>query len=356
MTTVHYLGNATLHLGDCLEILPKLPDNSVDLILTDPPYYKVKSNGWDNQWKSVDEFLGWLDEVLAQFWRVLKPTGSLYLFCSPQLNAEIEMLIKRRFNVLNHCVWAKPSGVFLRHKKEALTRYATKTERIIFAEHYRSGEVGKACGSQHYHHAVEQQKQQTYASLINYFKEAREALSVPAKAINEATGTQMCSHWFSASQWKLPTKEQYETLQALFAEYSQNHKLSRPFDELSKEHQGLTIDYESLRSQYEHLRRPFNVSKEVPFTEVFEYPPVQHYPGKHPCEKPLQMGLDIVKASSRPGDVVLDAFSGSGVFGEAAISSGCKFIGIEFEEESFLKTKDRISNVSSELGGRQERD
>ena len=55
--------------ADCLEFIRSLPENSVDLIVTDPPYFKVKPEGWDNQWKGDDDYLKWLDQCLAQFWR-----------------------------------------------------------------------------------------------------------------------------------------------------------------------------------------------------------------------------------------------------------------------------------------------
>lgn len=122
--------NCQLFLGDCLDVLPKIPDNSVDLIATDPPYFRVKKNAWDNQWPDAESFLSWLDDVVYHFHRILKPSGSIYLFCSPQLSGETELLIKQRFDVLNHIVWAKPSGMFMRHCKEKLRSFAPKTERI----------------------------------------------------------------------------------------------------------------------------------------------------------------------------------------------------------------------------------
>ncbi|MGI1593174.1 DNA methyltransferase, partial [Raoultella ornithinolytica] len=85
--------------ADCLQYLPTLPDNSIDLIVTDPPYFKVKPNGWDNQWKGDEDYLRWLDSCLAQFWRVLKPAGSMYLFCGHRLAADIELLVRERFNL-----------------------------------------------------------------------------------------------------------------------------------------------------------------------------------------------------------------------------------------------------------------
>ncbi|MFN6817497.1 DNA methyltransferase, partial [Proteus mirabilis] len=75
---------------DALSVLKALPDNCIDLIATDPPYFRVKSCAWDNQWDSVEVYLSWLDGVLAEFWRVLKPNGSLYLFCGSKLASDTE--------------------------------------------------------------------------------------------------------------------------------------------------------------------------------------------------------------------------------------------------------------------------
>ncbi|MDE9567356.1 site-specific DNA-methyltransferase, partial [Xenorhabdus bovienii] len=75
------LNDLTLINDDALNFISTLPDNCIDLIATDPPYYQMKEHQWDNQWKDVTAYLAWLDEVLAEFWRVLKPNGSLYMFC-----------------------------------------------------------------------------------------------------------------------------------------------------------------------------------------------------------------------------------------------------------------------------------
>lgn len=339
MPTEHNLNDCQLFHGDCLEVLLKIPDNSVDLIATDPPYFGVKKNDWDNQWPDVESFLAWLDDVLFQCFRVLKPTGSLYLFCSPQLSAETELLIKQRFDVLNHIVWAKPSGMFMRHCKENLRSYAAKTERLIFAQHYNAD--GFAKGAVGYEQKKEQAKQSAFAPIITYFKQARTDLKVPAKAINEATGTQMCSHWFSESQWKLPTKEQYEKLQVLFAEYAKDklNPLYRDYDDVAHEIMGLNVDYDALKDEFDLARRYFKVSAKVHYTDVWDFKVVQPYPGKHVCEKPAAMMEHIISSSSRPGDVVLDAFLGSGSTAKAALKLGRKVIGIEFEEETYLKTK-----------------
>ena len=63
----------TLHLGDCLEILPTLPDNSVDAIVTDPPYgLRFMGRDWD---RGVPGIRFW-QEIL----RVAKPGAHLLAF------------------------------------------------------------------------------------------------------------------------------------------------------------------------------------------------------------------------------------------------------------------------------------
>ncbi|MBJ3617605.1 site-specific DNA-methyltransferase, partial [Salmonella enterica subsp. enterica serovar Weltevreden] len=96
------INSAKLVHADSLEFIKTLPENSIDAIITDPPYYRVKNNAWDNQWPTVADYLAWLDEFFAEFWRVLRPAGSLYVFCGPKLSSDTELLLRDRFNVLNH--------------------------------------------------------------------------------------------------------------------------------------------------------------------------------------------------------------------------------------------------------------
>lgn len=109
--------------ADSLHYVATLPDNSIDLIVTDPPYFKVKPNGWDNQWKGDKDYLRWLDSCLAEYARVLKPAGSIYLFCGHRLASDIEIMMRARFNVLNHIIWAKPSGRWNGCNKESLRTF-----------------------------------------------------------------------------------------------------------------------------------------------------------------------------------------------------------------------------------------
>lgn len=187
--------------ADCLQYLATLPDNTIDLIVTDPPYFKVKPNGWDNQWNGDADYLRWLDMCLAQFWRVLKPAGSLYLFSGHRLASDIEIMMRERFNVMNHIIWAKPSGRWNGCNKESLRSYFPATERILFAEHYQGPYKPNSDG---YAEKSNEVKQHVMAPLITYFRDARAELGVTPRQIADATEKKnMASHWFGASQWQL---------------------------------------------------------------------------------------------------------------------------------------------------------
>jgi len=333
------LNSINVVCADSLQYIKTLPDDCIDLIATDPPYFRVKSCKWDNQWSGESAYLAWLDEMFAEFWRVLKPSGSLYVFCGSRLAADTELLIRERFKVLNHIIWAKPSGPWNLQHKEDLRSYFPATERVLFAEHYSGPFRGKRSS---YQAKQQEQRKNTLKPLVDYFKNARKALDVSAKDIHEATGKQMASHWFSESQWQLPSEGDYLKLQQLFEriarEKHSKHDLDIPHHQLIETYQTLSRKYSELVEEHKSLRRVFSVSADVPFTDVWKYKSVPFYPGKHPCEKPAEMMRDIINASSKPGDVVADFFMGSGSTIKEAIKLGRYALGVELEEERFKQT------------------
>jgi site-specific DNA-methyltransferase (adenine-specific) len=307
----------TLHLGDCLDVLRTMPDCSVDAVVTDPPYYRVKDADWDRQWDDPAAFLAWLDQVAEQWQRVLKPNGSLYCFASPQMAARVEVMLGQRFQVLNNIRWTKAQGWHEKAEKEALRSYLSPWEAVIFAEQF--GADGAAMGGSGYSGACDELRGFVFEPLRLYLDSEREAAGFTVRQVAEAfqaksgsrTVTGMAGHWFSRVQWTLPTAENYAWLRDLF----------------NGEH--LRRDYEHLRRDYEDLRRPFKVTRFDPFTDVWTFRTVQARPGKHPCEKPQALLRHIIISSTRPGAVVLDSFAGSGATGQACLALGREFIGIE---------------------------
>jgi site-specific DNA-methyltransferase (adenine-specific) len=163
---------------------------------------------------------------------------------------------------------------------------------------------------------------------------------------NEACGTasMAAGHFFSVSQWRLPTEAHYNSLRA----YVNSHNHGGEY--LRREYEDLRREYEDLRREYEDLRRYFSVTPDVPYTDVWNFSTVSAYPGKHPCEKPQAMMEHIVRTSSRPGDVVLDCFVGSGSTGKAAARLGRSFIGIDNDAKWIKRAHHGIEQMRLRLG------
>ena len=332
----YYDKQTCIVLGDCREVLPTLADNSVDMVATDPPYFRVKQDAWDRQWKDSASFIAWIGELCVEWERLLKPNGSLYVFASPQMAARVEVEIARRMNVLNSIVWNKPGKSWAAvYGEERFRNFVAMSERVIFAEHYGADNIAK--GEAGYAAKCDELRGFVFEPLRAYLDEERKRAGIDKADINAACGFSRCAggmasrHYFSRSQWCLPTAEHYAAMRVLF-NASGGEYLRREYEDLRREYEDLRREYEDLRREYEDLRRPFFASAEVPYTDVWTFPPVSNHADKHPCEKPLDMMRHIVTVSSRPDALVLDCFAGSGSTLVAAQQEGRRAIGIEIEE------------------------
>ena len=67
---------------DCLKYLETIPDNSIDLIITDPPYFIGfdGGEGWDSQWKTERDYLKWCNHWTNHLVRVLKPNRMMIVW------------------------------------------------------------------------------------------------------------------------------------------------------------------------------------------------------------------------------------------------------------------------------------
>lgn len=316
--------------GDCITEMKAMADSSVDLILADPPYYKVKKEPWDRQWNTPEGFLAWLGEVADEWVRVLKPNGSIYCFASPGMSARVECLLAERFNILNQIRWVKDAGWYKKTKKDELRAYLSPWEAIIFCEHYGADNMAK--GEAGYGAECDELRGFIFEPLRAYLESERVRASVSRQECNEACGvaTVASNHYFPVSQWQLPTAEHYAALRQRFNR------------DVSDGTEYLTRKYEDLRREYEDLRRPFSVTADVPYTDVWAFKTVQSYRGKHPCEKPLEMLEHIIRTSSRPEAVVLDPFAGSGNTALAAIRLGRSYIMIEKSPKYIARICERI--------------
>lgn len=108
---------------DCLEVMKKIPDNSIDFICSDFPYnisnnwgltmrWKkiVKADFWEwDKWDSQDEYFSFVFEVCKEYKRILKPNASLVLFFSYRYSWWIAYELQRRglFSFRNPIIFNK---------------------------------------------------------------------------------------------------------------------------------------------------------------------------------------------------------------------------------------------------------
>jgi site-specific DNA-methyltransferase (adenine-specific) len=310
----------TVTCADALALLRSLPAACVDAVVTDPPYNMRKAD-WDT-FESDQQFVRWLGQHVREFRRVLKPNGSLYLFTRTDLQAFVEIEVRKYFNVLNNIRWRKPpySTKAEMFDKDTMRRYFPASETIIFADQYGSDSPFNDAmidGDGTYWQKCESAKRGIFGDyLLTEFARAGVERRDIAALFPSRTGnlTGCVSNWLLG--YNIPTPEQYQAMR----DYLNTHHKNGHGEYLRRE-------YEDLRREYEDLRRPFNVSETVPYTDTWDFATVQAYEGKHPAEKPLALMQHIIAASTRPGALVLDPFCGSGTTLDAARQLDRHYIG-----------------------------
>jgi len=90
---------------DALTGLSRVPDQSIDLIVTDPPYGLGKDYGNESDKLASEQYLQWTENWLAIALPKLKPDASLYIFLTWRYSPEIFSFLKRHLIMLNEIIW-----------------------------------------------------------------------------------------------------------------------------------------------------------------------------------------------------------------------------------------------------------
>ncbi|RLA39666.1 MAG: hypothetical protein DRR06_18750 [Gammaproteobacteria bacterium] len=98
----------TIINGDCINGLKSLADESVDLIATDPPYNMDKAE-WDS-FGSGEDFAAWCEQWLVECKRVLKPSGSIYIFGINRMLSHLQRWLDSEMVYRNWIVWDTVQG------------------------------------------------------------------------------------------------------------------------------------------------------------------------------------------------------------------------------------------------------
>lgn len=99
-----------IYRGDCLELLPKIPDRSVDFILTDPPYLVAHSGRWDGERRTIvgDDDPSWVLPAYRELHRVLRPDSFAVTFYGwPHADLFVGAFKGAGFRLISHLAFVK---------------------------------------------------------------------------------------------------------------------------------------------------------------------------------------------------------------------------------------------------------
>ena len=320
-------GSVTLYNGDCLDVLPTLPDGAVDAVVTDPPYNIGKA-----AWDKIDNYLDWCRSWIAEASRVCKRQGAFWCFHSePDVLVDLSRMIAKHGRPRQNWVtWDKYNENGTHSLKGfldgytlvgGLRRYQDFAEYVVY--HADDGQWTAQS---------DECRGFIFEPLRAYLDGERVRAGVDKIACNVACGFSaslggMASrHYFSRSQWQLPTPDHYAALRQLFNTQGGDY---------------LRREYDDLRREYEHLRPTFNNPGKV--SSVWQYPPAPA--NGHETPKPVELMERIVETTTNPGNTVLDPFMGSGTTGVACVQTGRRFIGVEIDPTYFALSVKRIEEA-----------
>lgn len=293
MTLGIYNTNTTYNI-DCLDGMKQLPDESVDLVIADPPYWKVVGEKWDYQWRTEDDYVDWCVSWFTEVARVLRKGGTFYCFGYIRTLA---LLIPR----LPHLGFEFRQQIIVSKGIKSVSGRATKkykmfpntTESILFM--------------------IKDNK----PFIKSFLKERQAIMGLTAKQINEALGVKSNG----GGMWSIytgkniceqfPTRELWEKLSSILQ---------------------FNIPYEKLAQTYNAQMGLTDVWDDIDFYEEDRY---------HPTQKPIKLIERLIVASSNVGDVVLDPFMGAGSTILAANNLNREVIGFEIDAEYSSIANDR---------------
>lgn len=297
---------------DCLEGMKRIPDESVDFILTDPPYGTIKGLTLDRGLKRTD----WdnkveLNVLFKEYFRVLKPKGKVIVFSQNQFTQEVRNMSSTYLTYNYPLIWLKNNFAnYLSINKAPAQIFE---DMSVFSKQY--GLMPES---------------RSYArKMLGY-------IGLSAGEINKKLGHRKAEHFFRVDtlQFSNITLEAYKDLMNVFK-----------IDDMD----GFLI-YSDWIELYAREKKEKNakVGFNIPdgknsVTNVFEYP--KESKRYHPTQKPIALLNDLIKLYTEDEAVILDSFMGSGSTAIACMNTNRNFIGFELDETYFNIANERIEQI-----------
>src|SRR5690606_5241018 len=127
----------TVIMGDCLEKLAEIPDNTVDVCFADPPFNLDKKYATYDDQKSLDEYLEWCEKWLLELVRVTKPTGSILVHNIPKWLTYYAAILNKHAHFRHWIAWdamSMPLGKTLLPAHYGILFYSKQAKGTKFHE------------------------------------------------------------------------------------------------------------------------------------------------------------------------------------------------------------------------------
>lgn len=320
--------NNFLMLGDCLERMKEIPDQSVDAIIADPPYGTIKGSDFhfDKKGKkhsrSGTGCTGWddiinIEQLFNECNRILNVNGVLILFGQEPYTSKIITQAHNNIPFSYNLYWYKIDN-FFRNSLVVNKAPIQKIETVsVFFKKYDTLRVNIF--------------REYSFNVLNYIYKKNNFNK--KKQIHDILGHLGACHFFDYKgiQFGIPTEKTYNELIDIFK-----------IDEMDG-----FLTFEEMKEINEKHKNPkvFNLPEGKKLKEsVLEYK--RDFKRLHPTQKPVALMEDLVYTYTNEGMTVLDFSVGSGSTGVACNNLGRKFIGIEKDEEYFNIALKRLKENS----------
>jgi DNA modification methylase len=288
--------------GDCLDILPQIPEKFVDLVIADPPYFKTISEEWDFMWRTEEDYVEWVEKWIKELSRVVKTNCCFWLFGYVKILSKILPIAEKYGFVFRQQIIVDKgmraiSGRATRNYK----MFPTTTESIFFFVKNNQPNIKK------------------------FLKERQNELGLTAKEMND----------------KMEVKSNGGGLWSLYT--GENILAQIP----TKEMWGRLQEILKFKMDYSEVNFVFN--PQMGFTDVWRDIDFYEEDREHSTQKPIKLIERLIKASSNEGMTILDPFMGSGSTALASKNLNRNFIGIEIDKKYCDYAKKRLNNVQTRL-------
>ncbi len=307
-----FLDTRVVYCGDNLEQLKKLPDNCVDLVYIDPPFnsnrnYEVfwgetkEKRAFEDRHASTQAYIEFMRPRCVELHRVLKKTGSFYYHCDWHASHYVKIMLDQIFgenNFSTEILWKRTSS-----HNDAKRNFGIVNDSIFFY-------VG---GPDYLFNPQHGEYSEDYLEKFYRFTDEN-------------------GRRYRLSDLRSPSPRPNLTYE---------YKGYKPHPN------GWAVSFEKMKQLDEEGRLQFPASKEGRislrrFLDEMKGQPISNWWDDirpigaqaaerlgYPTQKPLALLERIIKASSNPNDIVLDAFCGCGTALVAAQNLGRQWIGID---------------------------